>query len=245
MPASSKESIDKTARFITSKFLRLHHYYHANLSIHTSYATRLVADLYLGIPDKPEYNYFTESVEELLSKYNSNPAANFEDLVINIHPNHRTMQMLAQDVSRVYFGGKAKLIIGGQVKLHPPNCHDENSIQWHYDGDPLYQKIIIFLQSGEEGHFYYIPPANAFSQLLYSPLTCITKDELLELGLLRSQSITPLADIYSLQSSSNDKVKVPIVRGQSVLFHGSSILHKGGNNKHSLRPVFQGLVSIT
>ena len=33
-----------------------------------------------------------------------------------------------------------------QIKLHPPKIVDKDSVNWHYDGDPRFIKVLCFLE---------------------------------------------------------------------------------------------------
>ena len=243
--ARESVALDKAVNLLVGKYLRLYQFFTQVREEDSSLMLRLGTDLFLGIERMPIYQEFNRIISLLMIKYQKDKTTDFAGFVHDIPPSSSLMVQLSKDVSEIYYGGKLNVSIGGQVKLHPPMIHDMNSTNWHYDGDPRFKKIILYLSSASDGQFSYNRCKNPWEQLLYSPLNCITIEEFRSTGLsLSTNSNAPFADLFQILPSEIHEVEVPLVAGQSVIFHGSSVLHKGGNNKLDFRPVFQGLISF-
>ena len=110
-------------------------------------------------PIEPSYE-FQRNINEalILLKQKAHTTKEFEKLIINVGINHDISRELANFTENILFKythEKKEILMGGQIKLHPPRITDIDSINWHFDGDPRYIKILCYLddQPRPDGSF--------------------------------------------------------------------------------------------
>ena len=245
-----KEKVESLASLYTNKLITAIHCFSC---IPTDLRTgnyRQGVNMFLPELDNELSNFFDSHVNRLQNKYNQNPDSDFHQHVSNISPENNAMKKLGQIISKTYFKGIAKVSVGGQVKLHPPGVNDINSINWHYDGDPAYFKILIILEKCIEGdgEFQYVIERSGQVELNQMSIKCVAYDELKScienLSVLESSHFGVYSHMEHKLATTETVITVPGVRHSSVLFHGASVLHRGGSNNRKRRPIFQGLVSL-
>ena len=113
-------------------------------------------------------NFFSKEITTLNEQINQKSE---EDLVTNVGTTSDEGKRLASEINNVLpqsyrecFGFSNNILIGGQIKLHPPGC--SGSGIWHLDGDPLVTKCLIYLEKtpGDEGNFEYLPNSDKFME---------------------------------------------------------------------------------
>jgi len=190
--------------------------------------------------------------------------SDFQQLVHNYSPESRLskyMSIRVKEVMSKYEHLKDLTIsVGGQIKLHPPKLCDVDSVIWHFDGDPMFIKIICFLSSQPEpdGSFFIrsnfrnnVYTASHIRTIIQSinwNETCknIKLKSLKDYSIFLLSSHMPMLDKRGSRTKFSTDSKTDIYDPtyfNAVVFKGVECLHRGGDNKRFSRPVFQGLVS--
>ena len=208
-------------------------------------------------------------VEEILLKLKDQhksaiKASDFQELIYNCSPDSKIPKYMSSAVSRVtskYDRFRDLTIsVGGQIKLHAPKLGDIDSMVWHFDGDPMFIKIICFLSSqpAPDGSFcirsnfrkniYTGSHIKTILQSINWNETCkrIKLPSAKDYGIFLLSSHMPMLDKRGprRQFSSNSFTEIcDPAYFNAVVFKGVECLHKGGDNTRFGRPVFQGMAS--
>ncbi|WP_063421756.1 hypothetical protein [Prochlorococcus marinus] len=190
--------------------------------------------------------------------------SNFQQLLCNYSPDSRLSKCISIGIKEVmskYDRLKdLKITVGGQIKLHAPKICDVDSVVWHFDGDPMFIKVLCFLSSQPEPDGSFCIRSN-FRNNLYTGshirtiLQSINWNEtckFIQLPCLKDYSIFLLSSHMPMlnkrgsrkefSSDSTTEIVDPAYLS-AVVFKGVECLHRGGDNRRFSRPVFQGLVS--
>ena len=204
-------------------------------------------------------NEFQERISDTLIdlKDKATKSNEFNDLLTNCDINNFVSKEISQFAGRLLLeqtGKQKRIIVGGQIKLHPPKIVDTESINWHYDGDPRYIKVLCFLENQPcaDGSFtirgniangrYWgshiktiIQSINIRETLIRLPGVSINK-----LGLFLLNSHMPMlherytgktsAVLGNMRQNTYNASKFRV-----VMFKGVECLHKGGNNRRYCR----------
>ena len=191
----------------------------------------------------------------------------FDHLLINFGIDHIISKEISQFARNLILDstGEDKIItIGGQIKLHPPKIVDTDSVNWHYDGDPRFIKILCFLEDQPmadgsfsirknfENDMYLGSHVKTIIQSINikEALKKMPDIKIKELGIFLLNSHMPM-----LNRRYIDRARVDTTKGRQdtyipakfklVMFKGVECLHKGGDNRQYCRPVYQGIASCT
>jgi len=148
------------------------------------------------------------------------------------------------------------LRISGVVKLHPIETTKDNpSTSYHTDGDNSLVKIILYLEENRDpydGNFATLPclfsdnKVGGFSPFARSFLSShFLRDHGFphEYAYLFNECISHRQKFTEKVLRSRIQTReYPILKWNGVMFSGSSIMHRGGHNMKSRRPVLQGYV---
>lgn len=211
--------------------------------------------------------YFSEFVDILTakSKEYGDSARDFDsDNQIPVDPNSAAMVEICDQL----LGSQRRVLeknlgcalrnlrLTGVVKLHPVESTESNpSIFYHTDGDNSLVKIILYLEDNldpYDGNFSTLP--FLFHQNIigaHSPFArCFMSSHFLR----RHAASHDYANLFNECISHSKKFTeeicrsralkrdYPIMKWNGILFSGSSLMHRGGHNIKSKRPVLQGYV---
>jgi len=197
----------------------------------------------------------------LLNSYSSMDEPSFHELTINCSPDNSFCQDLANSISThlsAIYQRDLNLSVAGQVKLHPPRLHDTGSVSWHYDGDPFFIKVLVYLADqplGADGSFEILTPLRNTPATMNlhtkTVIQSIYHGEVLDIigsgyhktGPFLLSSHLPREQLSSAFASYYKHVSFPPSQFSYIIFKGCEVLHRGGSNVRSFRPVFQGLIS--
>ena len=127
--------------------------------------------------------------------------------------------------------------------------HDKGSIGYHYDGDPYYAKLLLFLEDQPEpdGEFICSDHEDLNWAHIKTIIQCINYVEIKALlPNIRIRDIGVFSLMSHMLASTEDYKHQTIYKPEKlkgVIFRGTAVLHKGGRNKKYRRPVFQALLS--
>ena len=211
--------------------------------------------------------YFSDIIEFLASKWTRDPdrVRDFEkDDQIPVDPNSPAMievcnQLVGsqQRVLETNFGRTLQAVrITGVVKLHPVETTKDNpSTAYHTDGDNSLVKIILYLENNRDpydGNFSTLPYLFYDHKAIgFSPFArCFLSSHFLREYGFRHEYANLFDKCIShshafTEKASRSKIQrreYPIFKWSGILFSGSSLMHRGGHNIKSRRPVLQGYV---
>jgi len=213
-------------------------------------------------PSTQSKKFISQSLELLLSKYNTSAGELiFNDLTINCASDNILCQELSVSIAGslgALYNKDFKISVGGQIKLHPPKLHDAGSISWHYDGDPFYIKVLLYLADqpdGPDGSFEMLLPLNsstslesshvktAIQSIFHGEIMSIIKSGYQRIGPFMLSSHLPRVYSDKMAACNHEKISITPIKYRYTVFKGCEVLHRGGSNTKSFRPVFQGLLS--
>ena len=212
-------------------------------------------------PSREFVDIVGQALEHL--KLKAEKTTDFDDLIINFGVNHIISNEIANYAKKKILQDtsiKKEIKIGGQIKLHPPRITDKDSINWHFDGDPRFIKVLCYLenQPSADGSFSIrsnyengkyvgshiktiIQSINLKEAMKMMPGTRIK-----DMGIFMLNSHMPMLHrryIEEQRMMSREYNIYPPSKFKVVMFKGVECLHRGGNNRQFYRPVFQGIAS--
>ena len=261
LKALEDESLDRMTSFLITKLER-----YISSGFTQSYEAIEESNYFSYCADqfKPSKE-FEDVIDQALAylKLKAQETTSFEDLIINFGVNHIISNEIARHAKAKIqqdTGKNKEIRIGGQIKLHPPKITDTDSINWHFDGDPRFIKVLCYLedQPSEDGSFS-IRGNYKEGQYVGSHIKTIIQSinlkeavermpgtRIQDMGIFLLNSHMPMLHrrIIEKQRMRSREYKVyPPSKFKLVMFKGVECLHRGGNNRQFYRPVFQGIAS--
>ena len=189
----------------------------------------------------------------------------FEQLILNFGVDHMISKEVNSFAKKLIYketGEVKEIRIGGQIKLHPPKISDIDSINWHFDGDPRFIKVLCYLedQPQPDGSFSIrnnITNEKYLGSHIKTIIQSININEsrkrinsirVHDMGIFLLNSHMPILHKRALNSDDLSDRKYEIYTPKKfrfIMFKGVECLHRGGNNRHYCRPVFQGIAACT
>lgn len=210
---------------------------------------------------------FEEIVKEVLSylKEKAKNTQEFEQLIVNFGINHvisKDITKFAESLLLANTGKKREIRIGGQIKLHQPKIIDKDSINWHFDGDPRFIKILCYLEdqpsadgcfsirSNYENGQYQGSHIKTIIQSIniVETIKRISGIRIQDMGIFLLNSHMPMLGERNMNKYKIDTRRYDTyspAKFKLIMFKGVECLHKGGNNRKFCRPVYQGIASST